>query len=90
MNADLRFDYGLLQELIDTFENTRSGFETLAGSTCPTCSSDDPVAEHHASMVKDQEKKLLSDAVTSFTHAKDGAQDAYDAFKAADGAAEGK
>ena len=88
--ADLRFDYGLLQELIDTFETTRSGFETLAGSTCPSCASDDPVSDHHASTVKDQEKKLLADAVTSFTNAKDGAQDAYDAFKAADGAGEGK
>ena len=71
--ADLRFDYGLLQELIAPLETTRSGFETLAGSTCPSCTSDDPVAEHHASTVKDQEKKLLSDAVTSFTNAKDGA-----------------
>lgn len=88
--TDLRFDYGLLQELIDTFETTRSGFETLAGSTCPSCTSDDPVAEHHASTVKDQEKKLLSDAVTLYQNAKNGTQDAYDAFKAADGSGEGK
>lgn len=88
--ADLRFDYGLLQELIDTFEVTRSGFEGLAGASCPSCASDDPVAEHHVAVVKGQEDILLSGAVTSFTHARDGAQDAYDAFKAADGAGEGK
>ncbi len=84
--ADLRFDYGLLQELIDAFEKVRSDFDTLATSTCPPCNSYDPVAHHHASKVKGQEEKLLLDAVTSFTYARDGAQDAYAAFKAADGA----
>lgn len=88
--ADLRFDYGLLQELIDSFESTRAGFEALAGSACPTSSSDDPVSDHHASVVKGQESTLLGDAVVSYTNARDGAQAAYDAFKAADAVAEGE
>lgn len=87
--ADVRFDYGLLQELIDTFEATRSSFEGLAGSSCPSCASDDPVAEHHAAVVKGQEDILLRGAVTSLTHARDRAQAAFDAFKAADAAGEG-
>ncbi|ORC15933.1 hypothetical protein A7979_04775 [Rothia nasimurium] len=88
--VDVRFDYGLLQELIGAFESTRSRFEGLAGSLCPSCASDDPVAEHHVSVVKGQEDILLCDAVMSFTYARDGAQDSYDAFKAADGAVGGE
>lgn len=83
---DIDVDYKVLQRLIDTFERTRAGFETLAASGCPSAGSDDPVAHHHVSAVKSQEMKLLLDAVTSFTHARDGAQAAYDAFVDADDA----
>lgn len=84
--ADLFIDYDILQELIDSFESTRAGFEGLAAAACPSPASDDPVAEHHVSTVKAQEQKLLMDAVTAFGNARDGAQDVYKAFKAADGA----
>lgn len=82
--ADLEIDFNLLQELIDSFESVRSGFELLATTGCPSVGSDDPLAEHHVSQVKLEEQSVLAGSMVAFTNARDGAQAAYNAFKTAD------
>lgn len=82
--SNLRFDYELLQELINDFESVRSGFEKLATEGCPEVASDDPVARHHSATVKGQSEGLLTDAMVTFGHAKEGTKSAHAAFKAAD------
>ncbi|MFW0112491.1 hypothetical protein [Rothia sp. P5766] len=84
MTDTLKFRYEDLQSVIDIFEKTRANFETLASSACEHSASQDPVAEHHAGVVRGQDGKLLASAMEAFTNARDGAQEAYRSFKAAD------
>lgn len=82
--GNLRFDYELLLELRSALQNVQLEFEIMAGGACPSASSNDPVADHHALSVKPQEGRLLEETVGSFKNAQDGVAAAYDAFKAAD------
>ncbi|MFW0111143.1 hypothetical protein [Rothia sp. P5766] len=88
--ADIRFSYELLQELIDTFGDLKTVFEGYGTSTAGTVDSDDPVAHHHADVVKGQEGQLMAATVASLGNARDGAQAVFDDFKSADLAGDGK
>lgn len=88
--ADIRFSYELLQELIDTFKDVKTVFEGYGASTVGSIESDDPVAHHHADVVKGQESQLMMATVSSLGNARDGAQAVFDDFKSADLAGEGK
>lgn len=82
--SDVMIDYNLIQELIDLCNAAKGEFEAMAYAACPIAHSDDPIAKHHYDTVKPQEQALFVQALAAFGNVRDGAQNAYDAFKAAD------
>lgn len=85
-NADLEYSSELWNELIGAFETARLSLETLATTAAPSVASDDAVALHHVELVVGQEATLLTNALTAFTDAKQGTQEAYSCLCEADSA----